>query len=168
MIIEIDFAKILKAASELPEEADSPEAIGDEGLRTLYKETDGRWVLDREAHRVMVGQLKAAAERDELEAENRRLRDQSDRRLVVDHVRQSLAKMGVRPELLGAATAQFLSAHKCAVRDGKVIVEGKLGRTDAELAAVSWLADEPEAYTAPPVATTGGFAAEVARLKKMH
>lgn len=42
----------------------------------------------------------------------------------------------------------------------------KLGAAEAELAAVSWIADEGAQYATPAAkASTGSFAAEVSRLK---
>lgn len=169
MKINIDFAEVVRAASELPEEIGSPDEVGDDVFRSLYTETDGRYVLDRQGHRAMVMQLTAAAERDQLEEENRRLKDQQKRSRVVETVRQSLTKAGVKPELMDGAVAHFISRHKFCLKDERVIVEGKIGTTDAEMAAVRWIATDGEPYAAPArTALTGGFFEMVASLKKIH
>lgn len=169
MKINIDFAEVVRAASELPEEVGSPDEVGDEVFRSLYTETDGRYILDRNSHRAMVTQLTAAAERDQLEDENHRLKDQQKRSRVAEVVRQNLAKAGVKPELMDGAVAHFISRHRFGLKDDRVVVEGRLGTADAEMAAVRWIATDGEAYAAPArTALTGGFSEQVASLKKMH
>ncbi|NEJ25706.1 hypothetical protein GR247_37320 [Rhizobium leguminosarum] len=82
-------------------------------------------------------------------------------------VKASLARF-VKPELMPGAVALFISQHMFGIKDGKVVIVGRRGREEAEMAAVNWIAEDGEAYAAPQHAEAGGFAAEVARLKNLN
>lgn len=166
MKVDIDLEGVLKGAQEMPEEIASLEDVP-EGLRGFYRQNGDRHTLDRAQRDALMTNVSRALEDHELRSENTRLKDDSNRRLVVEAVREQLGRF-VRPELMPAAVALFVSQHKFGLRDGKVVVVGRRGREEAEMAAVNWIAEEGEAYAAPERAEAGGFAAEVARLKNLH
>lgn len=166
MKVDIDLEGVLKGAQEMPEEIASLEDVP-EGLREFYRQNGDRHTLDHAQRDALITNVSRALEDHELRSENTRLKDDSNRRLVVEAVREQLGRF-VRPELMPAAVALFVSQHKFGLKNGKVVVVGRRGREEAEMAAVNWIAEEGEAYTAPERAEAGGFAAEVARLKNLH
>lgn len=166
MKVDIDLEGVLAGAQEMPEEIASIEDVP-EGLRGFYRQNGDRLKLDHAQRDALVANVSRTLEDDQLRGENTRLKDERNRRLVVEMVREQLARF-VKPELMAGAVALFVSQHKFGLKDGKVVVVGRRGREEAEMAAVNWLAEEGEAYAAPERAEAGGFAAEVARLRKMH
>ncbi|AFL52211.1 HD superfamily phosphohydrolase YqeK [Sinorhizobium fredii] len=91
-----------------------------------------------------------------LRSENTRLKEEGNRRRVVETVREHLSRR-IRPELLNGAVAQFIAEHKFGIKDGKVVIYGTRGREEAEMAAINWIAEEGEAYAAPQRAEAGGL-----------
>jgi hypothetical protein len=167
--VDLDLEDVVKRAKELPEEIARPEDVA-EGLRSYYRQDGERLRLDTVRRDELVAHLSDRIDKHALQAENTRLKDEGRRRKVVEYVRMGLAAQSVRPELLDAAVALFIAQHKFGLKDGKVIAVGQRGAEEAELAAVNWIADQGEAYvgSASSGADTGGFAAQVARLKSMH
>ncbi|WP_414815244.1 hypothetical protein [Rhizobium sp. IY2] len=166
MKVEIDLEGVLTSAQDMPEEVASIEDVP-EGLRDFYKQSGDRLKLDHAHRDALVANVSRALEDDKLRGENAQLKDESNRRRVVETVREQLAKF-VRPELMPGAVALFMSQHKFGIKDGKVFILGRRGREEAEMAAVNWVAEDGEHYAAPDRAEAGGFAAEVARLKNLH
>jgi len=164
--VDLDLEEVVKRAQELPEEIARPEDVA-EGLRSYYRQDGERLRLDTAQRDELVAHLSDRIDKYALQAENTRLKDESRRRQVVEYVRAGLAARHVKPELLDAAVALFISQHKFGLKDGKVIAVGQRGSEEAELAAVNWIADQGEAYTAAASGgvDTGGFAAQVARLR---
>lgn len=166
MKVTVDLGAVLRNARELPDELAALTEV-EPALREYYSEKDGRIVIDADRRAALVSHLSDIVERGTLAADNAKLRDQQNRRQVVEVVRSHLAK-SVRPELLDAAVATFMAQHKFGIHEGKVIVVGKQGRSDAEMAAVNWIDDDGAAFS--PGTQTGtneatGFSAQVARLK---
>lgn len=166
MKVDIDLEGVLKGAQEMPEEIAALDEVP-EGVRSFYRQNGERLTLDHAQRDALVANVSRALEDYTLRTENTRLKDEGNRRRVVETVREHLSRR-VRPELLNGAVAQFIAEHKFGIKDGKVDIYGKRGREEAEMAAINWVADEGEAYAAPQRAEAGGFAAEVARLKNMH
>ncbi|TBC94159.1 hypothetical protein ELH26_09105 [Rhizobium leguminosarum] len=166
MKVDIDLEGVLTSAQEMPEEITSIEDVP-EGLREFYKQNGDRLKLDHAQRDALVANVSRALEDNKLRGENNQLKDESNRRRVVETVREQLARF-VKPELMPGAVALFMSQHKFGLKDGKVVVVGRRGREEAEMAAVNWIAEDGEAYAAPARAEAGGFAAEVARLKNLH
>ncbi|TAY87950.1 hypothetical protein [Rhizobium leguminosarum] len=166
MKVDIDLEGVLNGAQEMPEEIASLEDVS-EGLRGFYRQNGDRHTLDHAQRDALLANVSRALEDHQLRSENTRLKDEGNRRLVVDTVREPLGRF-VRPELMPAAVALSVSQHKFGLRNGKVVVAGRRGREEADMAAVNWLADEGEAYATPERAEAGGFAVDVARLKNLH
>ncbi len=166
MKVDIDLEGVLKGAQEMPEEIALLDDVP-EGLRCFYRPNGDRLTLDHAQRDALVANVSRALEDYTLRTENMRLKDEGNRRRVVETVREHLSRR-VKPELLNGAVAQFISEHKFGIKDGKVVIYGTRGREEAEMAAINWITDEGEAYAAPQRAEAGGFAAEVARLKNMH
>ncbi|MBY4607059.1 hypothetical protein K6M90_05180 [Rhizobium sp. 9T] len=97
-----------------------------------------------------------ALEDHQLRSENTRLKDEGNRRLVVETEREQLERF-VRPALMAGAVALFVPQYKFGLRDGKVVVVGRRGREEAEMAAINWIAEEGESYAAPECAEAGGL-----------
>lgn len=163
MKVDIDLEGVLKGAQEMPEEIASLEDVP-EAIRSFYQQTGDRFTLDRAQRDALVSNVSRALEDYQLRGENTRLKDESNRRRVVETVREHLSRR-IRPDLLDGAVALFISQHKFGIKDGKVVIYGSRGREEAEMAAVNWIANEGEAYAAPERAEAGGFAAEIAKLK---
>ncbi|RUM18557.1 hypothetical protein EFD56_13900 [Rhizobium phaseoli] len=166
MKVDIDLESVLTSAQEMPEEIASLEDVP-EGLRGFYRQNGDRLKLDHAQRDALMANVSRALEDHQLRGENAQLKDESNRRRVVETVREQLGRY-VKPELMPGAVALFMSQHKFGLKNGKVVVVGRRGREEAEMAAVNWIADEGEAYAAPERAEAGGFAAEVARLKNLH
>ncbi|MBB2674694.1 UNVERIFIED_ORG: hypothetical protein GGE44_004272 [Rhizobium esperanzae] len=166
MKVDIDLEGVLTEAQEMAEEISSLEDVP-EGLRGFYRRNGDRHTLDHAQRDALVANVSRALEDNRLRDENAKLKDESNRRRVVETVREQLARF-VKPELMPAAVALFMSQHKFGLKNGKVVVVGRRGREEAEMAAVNWIAEDGEAYAAPERAEAGGFAAEVARLKNLH
>ncbi|MBP1844465.1 hypothetical protein J2046_002724 [Rhizobium petrolearium] len=169
MNIKIDMTEILRQAQELPDEITTLDEI-DPALREYYAEADGKIRINADRRKELIAHLSDVVERGNVMAENAKLRDQQNRRLVADTIRTQLARF-VKPELLSAAVTVFMSQHKFGIRDEKVIVLGKLGISEAAMAAVNWIEDEGEVFSPgkwADSAAPGGFSAEIAKLKNVH
>lgn len=166
--VDIDYEGMAEQASAAPEVVASPEEVH-EGLRDFYRQEGDTYRLDAAQRDEFVAYLRERVSNHATRAENARLRDQADRRMVADYVRECLRKI-VRPEMLESAVKVFIADHKFGLRDGRVIVVGRRGTEEAELAAINWIADEgaPLARPAPAAEAPGSLAAEIASLRKLH
>ena len=166
MNVIIDLGAALRNARELPDELAALTEV-EPALRDYYSEKGGRIVIDADRRAALVSHLSDIVERGTLAADNAKLRDQQNRRQVVEVVRGHLSK-SVKPDLLDAAVVTFMSQHKFGIRNGEVIVVGKHGRSDAEMAAVNWIDDEGAAFSPGAQgdqSVPGGFGAQVARIR---
>lgn len=166
MNINIDMAELLEQAKAMPDEVASLEELAP-GLRPYYGEEDGRVRIDANRRKALVDHLAGLAENDRLATENKKLQDAHNRRLVVDAVRSQLTSR-VKPELINAAVSTFISQHKFGIFEGKVIVVGKLGSAEAELALVRWM-DNDENRSFLHLNTPeqmGRFSSDICKLKR--
>lgn len=168
MKVEIDLESVIKSAQELPTEISRIDDLHCD-LQSFYRQDGEVMRLDVSRRDELVAYLSGRLESYNLHQENAKLKDEGNRRQVTEMVRSQLSRF-VKPELMTAAVALFIAQHKFGLKDGKVIVVGKRGREEAEIAAINWITDDGEYFSARGATDTavGGFAAEIARLKKMH
>ncbi len=165
MILNIDMTDVLTQAKDMPAEIASLDEV-EPGLRGYYAEQDGRIRLDADRHKALLDHLGDLAERDRLASDNAKLQDTQNRRLVADTVRAHLSPF-VKAGMLDSAVTVFMAQHKFGIRNGKVIVVGKLGRSDTEMAAIRWMEDDGSTFTPGhnPSGAPGGFSAQIHKLK---
>lgn len=164
MLVKIDLEGVLAAAEALPETSPSLEGIAP-GMQEHYVERDGQFHLDTEWRAGLVDHMKDVLERDQLRSEARNSEELQKRQRIVSEVKAELAKQGVKPELLRAATADFMAQHQFAFRGERVVVIGRLGEADAELAAVSWATECGEPYMERRAKPDSTFTAAVAKMR---
>jgi hypothetical protein len=133
------------------------------GLRSHYVERDGKFHLDGEWRSEFVDNLKDTLDRNRVHTEARSLDALQKRQRVAKEVRSHLAKQ-VAPEMLRAATADFMAQHKFAFRGDRVVIVGKLGEMDAELAAITWAADSGEPFIQRHARPDSTFTAVVSKM----
>ncbi len=144
MKMKVDIEKAMARLETLaPEFAGDPRQCEEFDPRDadMYREAeDGRFVLDTEKQ----ADLLRAGRALQLQAENDRLREQAERRTVVEDLRRALAGCGVNRGLVDAAAALFMTTHQFAIGpDGKVSVVGRDGSTgDCLQAAVRFVERE--------------------------
>lgn len=141
------------------------------GVRSLYREQDGKLVLDTTLRDDLVAQVTREIKRDKLETENKRLKDERDRQTVTEALRAALTSVHVKPELMDAAMALHLAQNKFTIRDGKVYMAAKGGVVDPLSAAVQWAeSGEVDALLDKSRADDGGgeFMRAVSRMKSLH
>ena len=109
--------------------------------------------------------MKDVLERDQLRTEARNSDELQKRQRVLAEVKTHLAKQGVKPELMRAAAADFIAQHQFAFRGDRVVVIGRLGEADAELAAVSWATEHGAPYMERRAKPDSTFTAAVAKLR---
>ncbi|MDP2358200.1 MAG: hypothetical protein Q8M31_19355 [Beijerinckiaceae bacterium] len=146
---DVDLEAVRDDAAKLPAQLDSLDKLAD-GLAILYRENadTGKFILDTTLRDRVVDDLCGAIEKNNLKSENAQLRSERDRQRIAQTVRAALVKAGVKPNMLDAAYYTFMAKHKCAIDEqGRVAIVGKVGATNADLAAVRFL-DEQEAEAA--------------------
>ncbi len=168
MKVDIDLEGVLRSAQEMPNEISHMEDVHPD-LQAFYRQDGDRLRLDTSHRDEFIAHLSSRLESYNLQQENAKLKDEGNRRQVVEMVRGQLSRF-VKPELMSAAMALFISQHKFGLKDGKVTVVGKRGREEAEMAAINWIMDDGEPFSSRGAhdSISGGFSAEVSRLKNMH
>lgn len=96
--------------------------------------------------------------------EARNLDEVQKRQRIVAEVKRHLERF-VRPEMMRAAVADFIAQHKFAFRGDRVVVIGKLGEADAELAAVTWATEQAELFIQRRATPDSTFTAAVAKMR---
>lgn len=161
----IDWEECLEAALSMDDDLPLGTDI-EPRLSDYYSEADGKLVLDRTRRDALVAEIKRHRDHEKLESENRRLKDERDRAVVTKEVRRAMVAANFRPEFLDAAIAHFMSQHRFAIRDGKVLVVGRAGPGDALSAAVQWAdSGEVDALLTQSRDADGDFKRAVDRLR---
>jgi hypothetical protein len=163
MLVNIDLEGVLEQAEALPETTATLDGIAP-GLRPHYSERDGKFHLDGEWRAEFVEHPKDALDRNRVRTQARSLDELQKRQGVVKEVRSQLAKQ-VAPEMLRAATADFMAQHKFAFRGNRVPIVGKLGEMDAELAAITWATDSGEPFIQRRAAPDSTFTAAMSKMR---
>lgn len=129
MKLELNFDRAAARLESLPAEyAADPRTL--EGADTTYfdpdlydRAEDGHLTLSTARRDAALQELQALR----LQHENEQLREQANRRTVVDELRRSLRAVGVKPGLIDAAAAMFMQTHRFGIDPdtGKVSVLGQ-------------------------------------------
>ncbi|MGO4316341.1 hypothetical protein [Agrobacterium sp. MCAB5] len=169
MKVDIDLEGVLKSAQELPNEVSRVDDVHSD-LQEFYRQDGEKLRLDTSRRDEFVSHLSSRLESYNLQQENAKLKDERNRRQVVEVVKSQLSRF-VKPELMPAAVALFISQHKFSLKDGGVIVIGKVGTADAEISAIKWINDEGFAFKTTKTQSNAdsGFSAQINSLKdKFH
>lgn len=154
-----------------PRRAQGFEKFEQPGLRHIYREEGGKLVLYKKLRRLRGADYARYRQRGNLEIKNKRLKDSRDCMAVTEVVCRAKVAANFRAELLDATTAHFMTQHRFAVRDGKVLIVGRAGISDVLAAAVQWAGSgEADALLDKSRADDGGgeFMRAVSRMKSLH
>ncbi|MGV3553205.1 hypothetical protein [Rhizobium sp.] len=140
MLVNIDYEGVLEQAEKLPETTTTLDSIPP-GVHAYYTERDGEYHIDKEWRSGLVEEMKKVLEEGRVRTSARNMEEVQKRQRVVAEVKRCLERF-VRPEMMRAAVSDFMAQHQFAFRGDKVVVIGKLGESDAELAAVTWATEQ--------------------------